>query len=55
MFTECWQLHSQPVYGGKVGTVTDCRVRGLGFLLQEQKPVRYQEWSGMVETYARYG
>ena len=38
---------------GSVGRVTDCGVR-LEFLLLEQKPVLYQEWSRMMETHALY-
>ena len=42
------------------GRVTDCGVRGRGlksqsrFFFQEEKPVLYHEWSGMVETHSLY-
>ena len=43
-----------------IGRVTDYGVSGLwfnawaGFLLREQKPVLYYEWSGTGETHALY-
>ena len=46
---------------GRVGRVTDCGVRGLGFkspgsiLTSRTETVLYHEWSGMVETHALCG
>ena len=49
-------LYNHPARG-RVGKVTDCGVRGLGFkslarfLLLELKPGLYHEWSEMVEIH----